>query len=59
MSRDNVIKNCECNDLFFNVCDLPKFLEEQMKHIKKTYAHTMNEDNKEGYDYAVDTMCKY
>lgn len=44
------------DDLIFTACNLPKFLEEQMNHIKEIYAHTMNEDNEEGYDYAVDTM---
>lgn len=56
MDREKIIENCKCNDLIFTACNLPKFLEEQMNHIKETYAHTMNEDNEEGYDYAVDTM---
>lgn len=42
--------------MMFTVCNVPKFLEEQMNKMKDTITSDMNEDNLKGYEYAVETM---
>lgn len=41
-------------EMMFTVCNVPKFLEEQMRKVKDI--SNMNEDNMKGYEYAVETM---
>lgn len=43
-------------EIMFTVCNIPKFLEEQMNKMKDTITGGMNEDNLKGYEYAVETM---
>ena len=43
-------------EMMFTVCNVPKFLEEQMNKMKDTPTDGMNEENLKGYDYAVETM---
>lgn len=45
-------------EMMFTVCNIPKFLEEQMNIVKDSDTLTggMNEDNFQGFEYAVDTM---
>lgn len=42
--------------MMFTVCNVPKFLEEQMNKMKDTITSDMDEDNLKGYEYAVETM---
>lgn len=45
-------------EMMFTVCNIPKFLEEQMNKVKNSDTLTggMNEDNLKGFEYAVETM---
>lgn len=43
-------------EMMFIVCNVPKFLEEQMNKMKDALTGGMNEDNLKGFEYAVDTM---
>lgn len=40
--------------MMFTVCNVPKFLEEQMNKMKDTITSDMNEDNLKGYEYAIE-----
>lgn len=44
------------DEVMFTVCNIPKFLEEQMDKLKDTLTDGMNEENLKGYDYAVEMM---
>lgn len=44
--------------MIFSVCNIPKFIKDKMEELKNPLCSDMNEDNRDGFDYAVDNCVR-